>query len=158
MKRTQLALTLFSAAAFAVNVGCKRESEVTSGGETIRDVPRETAKKETKAAAEAIMDYAYAQRAEYAAKTREELAELNHELDELSAKVARSSATAQAEAKVKLQQLRDKVARLGEKVDGLQNATESTWDDVKAGVKQGYDDVKESFREARAWFSEKIAP
>ena len=33
-----------------------------------------------------------------------------------------------------------------------------SWEDVKAGVRKGYDEVKDSFKQARRWLSEKIAP
>ena len=159
MKRTQLALTLFSAAAFVVAVGCKRENDVPST-DSARDpsTQLDRVKQETKEALDATKDYAYAQKAEYAAKIRAELAALNKELDQLSAKVESSSASAKAEAKAKLQDVRERVARLGEKLDNVQNATESTWEEVKAGVKKGYEEVKDSFNQFRSWLSEKIAP
>ncbi len=160
MKPTQLVLGLFVVAAFAVTVGCQKESEVPTPDAASRDasIQRDKMKEETKEAIDATKDYAYAQKADYAAKVRAELAELNKELDQLSAKIEGSSASAKAEAKVKLQEVREKMARLGEKLDGVQSATESTWDEVKSGVKKGYDDVKDSFNQARQWLSEKIAP
>lgn len=159
MKRTPIVLCLFSAAAFVVTVGCKKESDVPSV-EPARDasVQLDRMKEETKEAVGAAKDYAYAQKAEYAAKIRAEMAELNKDLDALSAKVESSSATAKAEAKAKLQDVREKVSRLGDKLDNVQNATESTWEDVKAGVKKGYDEVKDSFNDFRSWLSDKIAP
>ncbi len=160
MKRTQLVISLFSAAAFAVTVGCQKESDAPMADAANRDASAQLdkVKEETKEAIDATKDYAYAQKAEYAAKIRAELSELNKELDQLSAKVERSSASAKTEAKAKLQDVRERVARLGEKLDGVQNATESTWDEVKAGVKKGYEEVKDSFNQARQWLSEKIAP
>ena len=160
MKRTPLVISLFSAAAFAVTVGCQNESDVPTADAAGRDASAQLdkVKQETKEAIDATKDYAYAQKAEYAAKIRAELTELNKELDQLSAKIESSSASAKADAKVKLQEVREKVARLSEKLDGVQNATESTWEEVKSGVKKGYDEVKDSFKQARQWLSEKIAP
>ena len=160
MKRTPLVISLFSAAAFAVTVGCQKESDVPTADAAGRDASAQLdkVKQETKEAIDATKDYAYAQKAEYAAKIRAELTELNKELDQLSAKIESSSASAKADAKVKLQEVREKVARLSEKLDGVQNATESTWEEVKSGVKKGYDEVKDSFKQARQWLSEKIAP
>jgi len=159
MKRTQLVISLFHAAAFAVTVGCKPQTDVPVAGETSRDAAAQLdrAKKETKEAIDATRDYAYAQRADYAAKIRAELAELNKEIDRLSAKAESSSASARAEAKGKLQEVREKLARLSEKLDGVPSATESTWEDVKSGVRKGYDEVKDAFDQARRWVSEKIA-
>ena len=160
MKRTPLVISLFSAAAFAVTVGCQKEADVPAADSASRDAAAQLdkVKQETKEAIDATKDYAYAQKAEYAAKIRAELVELNKELDQLSAKVESSSASAKAEAKAKLQDVRDRVARLSDKLDNVQNATESTWEEVKSGVKNGYEEVKDSFKQFRSWLSEKIAP
>jgi len=160
MKRTQLITILFSAAAFAVTMGCQKESEIQPTADASRDVSaqRDNMKEETREAIVATKEYAYAQKAEYAAKIRAEMADLNKELAQLSTKIEGSSASAKAEAQIKLQALREKMARLNEKLDGVQGATESTWEEVKAGVKTGYDEVKDSFKQAREWFSDKIAP
>jgi prophage DNA circulation protein len=159
MKRHQIILSVFTATAFAVTVGCKKDTSVAAT-ESAADpsVQLDRVKKKTEEALDATKDYAYAQKAEYAAKIRAEVTELNKELDQLSAKIDGASASAKVEAKAKLQDVRDRVTRLSGKVDGLQNATESTWDEVKSGVRKGYDEVKESFTQFRSWLSEKIAP
>lgn len=157
MKHTQIVITLFSVAAFAVTVGCKQESNVQSSGHepTNASAQLDRMRQETKEATDATKDYAYAQKAEYQAKVRAEMAELNREIDQLSAKVESSSASTKDEAKARIKELREKVARLGEYLD---SATESTWDEVKAGVKKGYAEAKDSVEKARQWISEKIAP
>ena len=157
MKHTRLVITVFSVAAFAVTVGCKQESNVQSSGNepTNASAQLDRMKQETKEAAEATKDYAYAQKAEYSAKIRAEVAALNNEIDQLSAKVESSSASTKDEAKAKLQEVRDKLARVGENVD---SATESTWEEVKAGAKKGYAEAKDAVEKARQWISEKIAP
>ena len=161
MKRTQLFITLFSAATFAVAVGCKQESDVPPPPvATSQDPSAQMDKPKPKAEGnpDVPKEYTYAQRAEYMASIRADLAELNKELDQLAVKVEGSSAEAKADAKAKLQEVRDKIARLSEKLDGVQNSTESTWEDVKSQVKKGYDEVKDSFKQARQWLSEKIKP
>jgi hypothetical protein len=160
MKRKQLLAVVLPVLALAITAGCKPESESTADSPASRNAATQfvRAKEETREAIDATRDYAYAQKAEYAAKIRAELAELNKELDQLAVKIESSSASAKAEAKVKLQEVRDKVARLDQNLDSVQGATESTWEEVKAGVKKGYEEVKESFRQARQWLSEKIAP
>lgn len=160
MKNTPFIIAMLSAAALVAAVGCKQESAAPPVPEASRDTAGQLdkMKQETKEAITATKDYAYAQRSEYAAKIRAELAVLNLELDQLSAKMENSSAAAKAEAKAKLQGLREQVSRLNEKLDGVQAATESSWDQIKDGVKQGYEEVKDSFKQARQWLSEKIAP
>ena len=78
-------------------------------------------------------------------------------MDQLSAKIEKANDTAKAEAKPKLRALREKADQLGKQVDAARNATESTWDSVKAGSRKAYDEF-EGFNEARQWVSDKIAP
>jgi ElaB/YqjD/DUF883 family membrane-anchored ribosome-binding protein len=79
-------------------------------------------------------------------------------LDQLSAKVEKSSDAAKAEAKPKLQALRDQTDKLNQQLDKAKNATESNWDDVKAGSKKAYAELANGFQQARQWVSDKIAP
>jgi len=50
------------------------------------------------------------------------------------------------------------VSKLNKKLEEAKSATESTWDDVKAGFKKGYSELKDGFQQARQWASDKIAP
>ena len=83
---------------------------------------------------------------------------LNQDLDKLSAKVDRSSDAIKAEAQPKLQALRDQAAKLNQQLADAQNATESTWDSVKAGAKTACESVEKGFNDARQWVGDKIAP
>ena len=157
MKHQPLAITFLAAAAFSV--GCKpaEDKAVTVNREaTARDFDK--LKKETKEAAQEIMDYTYAQKAEFTEKMQLQLTEINRDLDQLSAKIEKASDTARAEAKPKLQALREQTARLTNQLNQAKGATESTWNDVKAGFKKGYGELKEGFQQARQWVSDKIAP
>ena len=48
--------------------------------------------------------------------------------------------------------------QLGKQLDEVKNASESTWDSVKAGSKKAYDELKDSFQQSRQWLSDKVAP
>ena len=61
---------------------------------------------------------------------------LNQDMDKLSTKIDSSSDTIKAEVKPKLQALRDQAGKSNQQLADAQNATESTWDSVKAGTKQ----------------------
>lgn len=115
---------------------------------------------ETKAAREDLkeQDYSYAQKAEFTAKLKSQLAGINRDLDQLAAKIASASPAAKAEAEPKLQALRQQAAKLNTQLDETQNATESTWETMKTTSKKGYDELKDGFMQARQWVSEKIAP
>lgn len=148
-----LAITFLAATAFVV--GCKpsAEEDRAAAAEEFAKV-----KKETKAAAQDMKDYTWAQKAEFVAKMQGQLAEINRDLDQLAAKVEKASDAAKAEAKPKLQALRVQAGKLNQQLDEAKNATESTWGDVKAGFKKGYRELKDGFQSARQWVSDKIAP
>jgi predicted nucleic acid-binding Zn-ribbon protein len=150
MKNTLLAITFVAVTAFAV--GCK-PSEESSTAQQLDKV-----KTETKADAQAMKDYTFAQKADFVADMQSRVDAVNKDLDTLSAKIEKSSDTAKAEAKPKLQALRDETAKMNKQLDEARNATESTWDSVKASSKKDYDALKDDFQQARQWVSDKIAP
>ena len=113
-------------AAAALTVGCDKPTTTSQQIEKL--------KTDTKAAAQEMSDYTFAQKAEYTEKMKGELAEINKELDQLSAKIEKSSDAVKAEAKPKLDSLREQAARLNLQLDETKNATESTWESVKSGI------------------------
>lgn len=148
MKHGTLLFTFLAAAGFIA--GCERKPTTAQQIETLQA--------ETKAAAQDMKDYTFAQKDEFTEKMKSQLAAINQDLDALEAKIKISSNAAKAEAEPKLQALRGKAAQLGRQIDGAKDATESTWDTVKATSKEGYDELKDGFMQARQWVSEKIAP
>jgi len=148
MKNKTLLIAFLSAAAFAV--GCDKEKTTAQQIETV--------KTETKQAAQDMKDYTFAQKAEFVKSMQGQLTTLNQDLDKLSAKVDRSSDAIKAEAQPKLQALRDQAAKLNQQLADAQNATESTWDSVKAGAKTACESVEKGFNDARQWVGDKIAP
>jgi hypothetical protein len=54
--------------------------------------------------------------------------------------------------------LRDQADKMNRQLDAARNATESTWDSVKASSKKAWDATKEDFQQARQWASDKLAP
>jgi hypothetical protein len=119
---------------------------------------RDKAQSETSAAAPDKKDYTFAQKAAFVAKMKSQMAEINRDMDQLAAKIERSSAAFKAEAHVKHKALGDQITRLNRQMDAAISATESTWDDVKAGSRTAYHDLKDGFHQARQWVSDKIAP
>jgi chromosome segregation ATPase len=150
MKNTLLAITFLAVAAFAV--GCKPAEDTSTAGQL------DKVKTETKADAQAMKDYTFAQKAEFVAQLQGQLDSLNKDLDQLSAKIDKSSDAVKADAKPKLQALRDQAAQMNKQLDEARNATESTWDSVKATSQKAWDGLKDDFQKARQWTSDKIAP
>ena len=148
MKPNNLVLTFCSAV--VLTVGCGKEPTTTQQLDKIET--------ETKQTARDMKDYTYAQKTEFVEKMRLQLAELNRDLDQLSAKIEKGGEAARAEAKPKLQALREQAAKFNASLDDAKNATDSTWDSVKAGSRKAYGDLKDGFNQARQWVSDKIAP
>lgn len=148
MKSKTLLITFLSVVAFVV--GCNKEPTTSEQMDKV--------KTETANAAQDMKDYTYAQKAEFVAKMQGQLDALNKDLDQLSAKIDSSSDAVKAEAKPKLQALRDQTAQLTKQLDNAKDATESTWDSVKATSQKAFDSVKEGFQKSRQWLSDKIQP
>ncbi|MGA2177243.1 MAG: hypothetical protein ABSH38_19890 [Verrucomicrobiota bacterium] len=115
-------------------------------------------KTKTKAAVQDMKDYTFAQKAAFVEKMRGQMAEINRDLDQIAAKIEKSSAAIKAEAQPKHQALRDQTAKLHQQLDAVMSATEATWDDVKAGSRTAYIELKDGFHQARQWVSDRIAP
>jgi len=148
MKNKTWVITFLTIAVFAV--GCNKEQSTSQQIDKVLT--------ETKAAAQDMKDFTFAQKAEFVAQMQGQLDALNKDLDQLSAKIDSSSDAVKAEAKPKLQALRDQTAKLNTQLDDAKNATESTWDSVKGGFSKAYDATKNGFNQTRQWVSDKIAP
>jgi chromosome segregation ATPase len=159
MKHTILVTTLLTATAFAV--GCTSK-EVKAAAPPKQADPAaahlDKAKAETKQAAQAMGDYAYAEKTEFVDKMRRELVGTQEELDRLSAKVESAGGAAKTDAKAKLETVREKWTQAKKQLDRAATATASDWEDVKNGFKQSYTDLKDSSDKTRQWLSDKIAP
>jgi hypothetical protein len=148
----QAILIIISFFVAALVMGCtSKEANPTA-------VQLEKAKMETKEAVQAMKDYNYAQKAEFVDKMKKDLAETQHEFDRLSAKIDRANAATKADAKIKLNALREKWAQAKDRLEKAENATESTWNDVKADLRKAYGELKEASDSTRQWVSDKIEP
>jgi len=148
MKKLPLLLSCLSVIAFAT--GCDKEPTATQQLDQV--------KVETKDAAQDMAKYTFAQKDEFVREMQAELDKLNLDLEALSAKIDKSSDAVKTEAKPKLDALRGQVADLNKQLADAKNATETTWDDFKAGTKKAYDAVVSGVMDARQWASDKIAP
>ncbi len=153
IQKTFLALSMVALTALALSCKPSADQDRKTTAEQLDKV-----KQETKAAAQDMKDYAFAQKTEFVAQMQTQMTEINRDLDQLMARIEKSSDAAKAEAEPKLRAIRDQAAKLNQQLDEAKNATESTWDDVKAGFKKGYGDLKDAFASARQWASDKIAP
>ena len=151
MKNNSLAITFLTIASFAV--GCKPADENSTPQQQLDKV-----KTETKADAQEMKDYAFAQKADFVARMQGQLDALNKDIDTLSVKIENSSDAVKADAKPKLQALRDHAAQMNQQLADAKNATASTWDSVKASSAKAYNVLKDDFQQSRQWVSDKVAP
>ncbi len=144
----KMSITCLAVAALVA--GCNQEKNASGQIEKVEA--------KTQAAAEDMKDYAYAQKPDFLAKMEGDLAAIETDLDALSTQIEKSSDKVKTEAEPKLQMLRNQTARLKDQLEAVRNADESAWGDVKAGFRKGFGELKDGFRDARQWMSEKIAP
>jgi chromosome segregation ATPase len=147
MKSKTLLLVLIPA--IALIAGCEKPKTATP---TIAKVQAKTTE-----VANELKDYTYAQKAEFTAAMKTQIAEIDRDLDALDKKLASSTAAVKAEAKPKIEALRLQSAALTKQLDAVKDSTESTWDSVKAGTKKAFGALKDGFNSARDWVGEKIA-
>jgi DNA repair exonuclease SbcCD ATPase subunit len=142
-----------------LTVGCTSTDEAprSQQSETVA-ADLDKVKTESREAARAMQDYSLAQRAEFVARMRAELARIDEELDRLSTEVDGASVVAKTDAKAKLESVREKWAQTKNQLDQAESATEATWDSVRSSFRESYDDLKDSFDESRQWVSDRIEP
>ena len=150
MKSNYIILTIFSVA--VIVVGCKPADNPPRPDESVAG-EFEQVKKETKEAAYAAKEYAYSQKAEFVETMKVEIEQMKVEMNKLGERIEASTGPAKEEAKIKLQTLREKADELNNRLESVNNATESTWEDVKSGVKKGYAELRDSLHQAREWFA-----
>jgi len=159
MIKSQLGIALFVAAALVV--GCKSTTERASSGpgqDSAAAFQLAKAKAATVEAVVAMDDYAYARKAEFIATMKGEVVATQEELDRLGAKVSGSAGAVKAEATAKLDAVRARLAQTKQQLQQAENATESSWNDVKKGFKESYAGLKDSITLTRQWLGDKIAP
>ena len=156
MKSQYSLLTLLAVAALATGCGPSEKPATEDREATAKQL--EKIRTETKEAAQDIKQYAYAQKAEFVADMQTRMAQIKGDLDQLSAKVEKSTDAVKAEAEPKVRALRDQMAGLSKQLDEARNSSESTWANVQARSKKAYDELKDKFRQARQWLSDKLAP
>jgi hypothetical protein len=152
MKRILLITTCLAA---ALATGCK-PAEKESTVETTVTKQMDKAQAATKEATEQIKDYTFAQKSEFVAQMKVQIAELNKSLDELSTKIAGSTDAVKAEAEPKVKALREQSTKLTKQLASVTTATPSTWDGIKADSEKAYGSLKDGFSQASDWVAEKI--
>jgi hypothetical protein len=101
------------------------------------------------------VDVSYSNRQDFISRMKDESKDIKAEIERLQVKATNAADNSAAAAKTKLQELKEKSSNLDVQIDKAQNATESTWNDVKASSRKAMDEAKNSFQDAKDWLSEK---
>ena len=89
---------------------------------------------------------------DFVRKLHTKLDQWNAEIDALSAKADQAEAGARAEYHKQLEALRSKRDHARSKLREVESASESAWQDLKAGVELAWESVSEAIRSATARF------
>jgi hypothetical protein len=106
----------------------------------------------------AVQNYAYAQKAEFVSQMNIELGKAQVELDRLSAKVESSAGSAKIDAQAKLTAAQEKWTQAKNQLSQAEKASEPTWNEMKSGFANSYNELNSSLDDTRQWLSEKLAP
>jgi uncharacterized coiled-coil DUF342 family protein len=91
-------------------------------------------------------------RDEYIQKMQAKLEEWNADIDSLTAKASEVSADVRSEYNEQIASLKTKQAAARQKIEELQQAGESAWEDLKAGIELARTAIGEAIDSARARF------
>ena len=100
----------------------------------------------------------YLHKDDYLKQTNAELKKLKKEIARLEKKSEQANNEAKEEARERVQAVKERFGKLGEKIEELKRASESTWEDVKRGYNKSVNEFKNAIDKSRTWMSEKIAP
>ncbi|OGR00094.1 MAG: hypothetical protein A2284_03060 [Deltaproteobacteria bacterium RIFOXYA12_FULL_61_11] len=150
-------IPLLIATGFALScTTTKEQAEKNAAASTA--VQLKTAKTETVEAFKATQDYTFSQRADFVARMKTELAETQDKLHQITLKIEASNAATKADAKEKLEVVRRNYSRAKQELEQAESASETTWENIKSGIKKSHSELKESFEHMRQWLSDKIEP
>jgi len=129
---------------------CSREEPAPPEPETSvtsPNVERETA---TGEAVQAPMDYTYEQRYEFLRDMNEELNRMEAGIDELKEEIKTKSDEAQQALQERVEQIEERQAAARERLNAMKQPTADAWDDMKKGMQDALDSVKQAYDNAAA--------
>jgi chromosome segregation ATPase len=157
---TLMLVTWTSLTALGLVTGCGPVPDSPPAPEAVRDVPTQGTQQVDRAYQNQVQTVttSVVQRTEFVSQLRQDLTRLNAEIDTLATRAAASGDAIKTEFEAKLSEARAKVSRIGERLEQVPGATESSWLEVRESLGNAYDEAKESVNQARTWLSEKIKP
>lgn len=93
-------------------------------------------------------------REEYTRKLKAKIDECDARLDKLSDKACQADDEAKTRYHLEMDELREERKEIEHKIQELQNAGDSAWDDLKQGIDNSWSTWKKSFSRAKSEFEQ----
>ena len=142
MKRATILLALITALAITIPLTGPAIGENTS----------DDLAKETKEAAEAFKNYMIEKKNDAVKHGQDLLEKTDAEIDKLQTEAAEAGDETEAAYEDTIDDLKEKRAVAGEKLDELGDASAESWDDAKEGFTEAYRDLYHAYKEALSNF------
>lgn len=135
-------LTILIALSFASPVLAKTETTAT-------DVKNKTVE-----AAETAADYSVEQKEAFQKSMEQNIDKLSAEIATLKASASQKTGAAKSDMKEKIEALEKKQVKLQQDFRKMKQSSGRAWTEMKSGVSSAWDKVSESYKKAKAEFSE----
>jgi ribosome-interacting GTPase 1 len=134
-----------------VGIGLLTIPVVVAAGASDKPVTGDTVIRETQEAVTATKDYTIQQKDAFQRKVQTELDEMQVRITQLRGQVKHASAEARADIQKAIEELEKKKDLASKKVEAIQSATASSWEQVKSKTEAAMDDLRDSLVRARSY-------
>ena len=134
-----------------VGIGLLTIPVVVTAGVSDKPVTGDTVIRETQEAVTATKDYTIQQKDAFQRKVQTELDEMQVRIKQLRGQVKHASGEARAEIQKAIGELEKKKDLASKKVEAIQSATASSWEQVKSKTEAAMDDLRDSLTRARSY-------
>jgi ribosome-interacting GTPase 1 len=134
-----------------VGIGLLTTPFVVEAGASDKPVTGDKVIRETQEAVTATKDYTIQQKDAFQRKVQTELDEMQVRITQLRGQVKHASAEARADIQKAIEELEKKKDLASKKVEAIQSATASSWEQVKSKTEAAMDDLRDSLVRARSY-------
>ena len=134
-----------------VGIGLLTIPVVVAVGASDKPVTGDKVIQETQEAVTATKDYTIQQKDVFQRKVQTELDEMQVRISQLRGQVKHASAEARADIQKAIGELEKKRDLASKKVEAIQSATASSWEQVKSKTEAAMDDLRDSLTRARSY-------
>lgn len=133
-------------------LGCDKSNEASLDRPATNVTAREV-KQEVREAIAAGKEYLSSNKDQFVASAEVKLKQLDAKIAELGARAQTLQADAKAETTKAIDALSEQRAKLGDKLEAVKQASQETWQDVKAGFESALSEVEKAYDNLKAKFN-----